>query len=72
MMENARTLKPDVETVVRTHSDEEAALLRKEKVGKVFVGEQELALGMTRHVIERIAGRADERQEVEEHGPLHS
>jgi len=72
MMDTARTLKPDVETVVRTHSDQAAALLRKEKVGKVFVGEQELALGMTRHVIERIAGRADERQEVEEHGPLHS
>jgi monovalent cation:H+ antiporter-2, CPA2 family len=51
---------------VRTHSDEEAALLRKEKAGKVFVGEHELALGMTRHVLERVAGGTDERQEVEE------
>ncbi len=67
MMDTARTLKPDVETVVRTHSDEEAALLRKERARKVFVGEHELALGMTRHVLERIAGRADERQAVEEH-----
>ncbi len=66
MMDTARTLKPDVETVVRTHSDEEAALLRKERARKVFIGEHELALGMTRHVLERIAGRADERQEVEE------
>ena len=66
MIEIARTLKPDVETVVRTHSDEEAALLRKEKAGKVFVGEHELALGMTRHVLERVAGGTDERQEVEE------
>lgn len=66
MIEIARTLKPNVETVVRTHSDEEAALLRKEKAGKVFVGEHELALGMTRHVLERVAGGADERQEVEE------
>jgi CPA2 family monovalent cation:H+ antiporter-2 len=65
MIEIARTLKPDVETVVRTHSDEEAALLRKEKAGKVFVGEHELALSMTRHVLERIAGGTDERQEVE-------
>jgi monovalent cation:H+ antiporter-2, CPA2 family len=65
MIEIARTLKPDVETVVRTHSDEEAALLRKEKAGKVFVGEHELALGMTRHVLERVAGGTDERQEVE-------
>ena len=67
MIETACALKPDVETVVRTHSDEEAALLRKERAGKVFVGEHELALGMTRHVLERIAGEADERQEVEEH-----
>ena len=67
MIEIARTLKPDVETIVRTHSNEEAALLRNEKAGKVFIGEHELALGMTRHVLERIAGGADERQEVEEH-----
>ena len=66
MIEIARTLKPDVETVVRTHSDEEAALLRKEKAGKVFVGEHELALGMTRHVLKRVAGGTDERQVVEE------
>jgi CPA2 family monovalent cation:H+ antiporter-2 len=56
MIEIARTLKPDVETVVRTHSDEEAEALLKEKAGKVFMGEHELALGMTRHVLERIAG----------------
>jgi CPA2 family monovalent cation:H+ antiporter-2 len=67
MIEIARTLKPDVETIVRTHSDVEAALLRNEKAGKVFIGEHQLALGMTRHVLERIAGGADERQEVEEH-----
>jgi CPA2 family monovalent cation:H+ antiporter-2 len=66
MIEIARMLKPDVETVVRTHSDEEAALLRKEKAGKVFIGEHELALGMTRHVLERVTGGADKRQEVEE------
>ena len=54
MIEIAHALKPDVEAVVRTHSDEEAALLRKEKAGKVFVGEHELALGMTRHVLEPI------------------
>ncbi|MGH8645743.1 MAG: YbaL family putative K(+) efflux transporter [Gammaproteobacteria bacterium] len=55
MTEIARMLNPRVETVVRTHSDEEAALLRKENAGKVFMGEHELALGMTRHVLERVA-----------------
>ena len=40
---------------VRTHSEEEAELLRKENAGKVFMGEHELAVGMTRHVLERVA-----------------
>ena len=54
MIDIARTLKPDMETVVRTHSDDEAALLRKENAGGVFMGEHELALAMTRHVLERL------------------
>ncbi len=66
MIEIARMLNPRVETVVRTHSDEEAALLRKENAGKVFMGEHELALGMARHVLARVAGGTDKRQEVEE------
>jgi CPA2 family monovalent cation:H+ antiporter-2 len=56
MIEIARALNPGVETVVRTHSEEEAALLQRENAGKVFMGEHELALGMTRHVLERVAG----------------
>ena len=55
MIEAARTLNPGIETVVRTHSEEEAELLRKENAGKVFMGEHELAVGMTRHVLERVA-----------------
>jgi len=60
MLEISRTLKPDTVTVVRTHSDEEAALLRKEKASKVFMGEHELALGMTRHVLQELAGETGE------------
>jgi len=55
MIEIARTVNPRIETVVRTHSEEEAALLEKENAGKVFLGEHELALAMTRHVLERFA-----------------
>ena len=55
MLEIARALNPGVEIVARAHSDEEAALLRKQRVGAVFMGEHELALGMTRHLLERIA-----------------
>ncbi len=55
MIEIARTLNPGIETVVRTHSEEEAVLLQRENAGKVFLGEHELALGMTRHVLEGVA-----------------
>ena len=65
MIEIARALKPDMETVVRVHSDEEAALLRKENAGRVFMGEHELALGMARHVLERVAGETGERKKTE-------
>jgi len=58
MIDIARTLKPDVETVVRTHSDDEAALLKKENASGVFMGEHELALAMTRHVLERLTQEA--------------
>jgi CPA2 family monovalent cation:H+ antiporter-2 len=61
MIEIARTLKPDVHTVVRTHSDEEAALLRQERAGGVFMGEHELALAMARHVLERLSSSPRER-----------
>ncbi len=53
MIEIARTLNPGIETVVRSHSEEEAVLLEQEQAGKVFLGEDELAKGMARHVLER-------------------
>ncbi len=59
MIEIARTLNPSIDTVVRTHSEEEAALLERENAGKVFVGEHELALSMTQHVFQRVVGGAE-------------
>ncbi len=53
MVQIARSLNPSIEIVVRTHDEEEAQLLRKENLGVVFYGEQELALAMTRHVLAR-------------------
>ncbi|HJW03437.1 MAG TPA: cation:proton antiporter, partial [Azospira sp.] len=50
----ARTLNPAIEIVLRTHSEEEAVLLEREKLGTVFMGEDELAKGMTRHVLARM------------------
>jgi CPA2 family monovalent cation:H+ antiporter-2 len=53
MAETARLLNPGIEIVVRTHSEEESQLLHKEDVGTVFFGEEELARGMTSHVLDR-------------------
>ena len=61
MIEIARTVNPRIETVVRTHSEEEAVLLEKENAGKVFLGEHELALAMTRYVLERYVAGNDQR-----------
>jgi CPA2 family monovalent cation:H+ antiporter-2 len=62
MVEIARTLNPRIETVLRTHSDEEAAMLRQEKLGTVFMGEHELALAMTREVLSRTRADIEERR----------
>lgn len=63
MIETARTLNPDVETLVRTYSDEEAELFRQENAGRTFMGERELALSMARYVLERVGSDID-RQET--------
>lgn len=55
MAEIARTLNPGIEVILRTHSEDESVLLRNEKIGSVFFGEEELAKGMTSHVLERFA-----------------
>ena len=61
MIEIARAINPRIETVVRTHSEEEAVLLEKENAGKVFLGEHELARSMIQHVLDRYAAGRDER-----------
>ncbi|HKI02995.1 MAG TPA: YbaL family putative K(+) efflux transporter [Thermoanaerobaculia bacterium] len=59
MIEVARMVNPRVETVVRTHSEEETALLMKESAGKIFMGEHELAQSISSYVLERVAGDPD-------------
>ncbi len=51
MVEIARTLNPGIAVVLRTHNEEEAELLRTESLGTVFFGEDELAKGMTSHIL---------------------
>ena len=55
MAETARTLNPDIEIVLRTHSEDESLLLSKDGIGTVFFGEEELAKGMMNHVLQRFA-----------------
>jgi monovalent cation/proton antiporter MnhG/PhaG subunit len=57
MVATARTVNPRIEVVVRTHRDEELTSLEKNIAGKVFLGEHELAVTMTRYVLERYAAR---------------
>lgn len=54
MVDTARMLNPAIEVVLRTHSDEESRMLEKENVGKVFMGEHELAKGITSHILTRM------------------
>jgi len=57
MAETARTLNSSIEIVLRTHSEDESVLLCKDGIGKVFFGEEELAKGMTSHVLERLGAQ---------------
>ncbi|MHB8111228.1 MAG: cation:proton antiporter domain-containing protein [Syntrophorhabdaceae bacterium] len=54
MIETAYMLNPGIHTIVRTHSEEEAELLRKEKAGAVFLGEYELAASMVGRLLEEM------------------
>lgn len=63
MVEIARTLNPQIEVVLRTHNEEEAELMQRESLGTVFLGEHELARGITRHVARRF-GRKQQDEAV--------
>lgn len=68
MIDTARRLRPDLEIVAPAHSEYEAALLRKDGAGWVFVGDHELAVAMTRHVADRIAAENRERAAIRNEG----
>ena len=53
MIETAQTLNPNIEIVLRTNNEDEAELLRKDKIGTVFFGKEELAKSMISHVTKR-------------------
>ena len=59
MADIARTLNPEIEIVLRTHIEEESMMLRKDGIGTVFFGEDELAKCMSGHVLKRFAPEAN-------------
>jgi CPA2 family monovalent cation:H+ antiporter-2 len=57
IVEIARTLNPGIQVLIRTHSEEEAALLRDEGLGTVFLDQQELARNMSHQVLLRLGAK---------------
>ena len=51
MIEAARTLNPAIQTVIRSHNEDEARLLTQQNAVTVCLGEQELAQAMARTVL---------------------
>ncbi len=54
MVEIARTLNPKVQVLLRTLSEDEAVLLRREGLGTVFLGKEELSRSMTTQVLDQM------------------
>jgi CPA2 family monovalent cation:H+ antiporter-2 len=53
MIATARLLNPSIETVIRSHNEQEARLLEEENGGTVFLADEALAQAMVQHVIDR-------------------
>jgi CPA2 family monovalent cation:H+ antiporter-2 len=51
VVEQARAIHPDIDIVVRTHTSAEQMYFEKLGVGRVVMGEQELALGMAHYAV---------------------
>ena len=52
-IELARRVQPEIDIVVRTHSDSERTYLEGKNVGKAVMGEHELAEAMARYALEK-------------------
>ena len=57
MLSTACTLNPNIETVVRSHSSDEARRLTQECGSTVFLADEALAQAMSRYVLERTEAR---------------
>jgi CPA2 family monovalent cation:H+ antiporter-2 len=55
MVDTARAVNPRIDVVVRTHREDQLTALEMDILGKVFLGEHELAVSMIRYVLDRYA-----------------
>jgi monovalent cation:H+ antiporter-2, CPA2 family len=53
ILDRGRRIKPDIDTLVRTHSVAEQRWAQSHGVGMAVIGEQELGLAMARHALRR-------------------
>jgi CPA2 family monovalent cation:H+ antiporter-2 len=53
MVNTAQTLNPEIEIVLRSGNEDEAALLKKDNLGTVFYSTEELAKNIMQHVLQR-------------------
>jgi CPA2 family monovalent cation:H+ antiporter-2 len=60
VLDLARQSNPGIDTVVRTHTDHELEHFEKVGVGRVVMGERELALGMTDYALTSLGGAINE------------
>jgi CPA2 family monovalent cation:H+ antiporter-2 len=59
MVEIARALNPRIGVLLRTHTDEETEMLRREQLGTVFMGEEELARAMSDRILRDLDAHQD-------------
>jgi monovalent cation:H+ antiporter-2, CPA2 family len=64
IVELARELKPGIDIVVRTHSEGELEKLESMGVGRVVMGERELARGMTEYALRSLGVPAERARAV--------
>jgi CPA2 family monovalent cation:H+ antiporter-2 len=66
VLDLARKRNPNIDTVVRTHSDHELQHFERQGVGRVMMGERELALGMTEYALQSLGLPEDRSHRVAE------
>jgi CPA2 family monovalent cation:H+ antiporter-2 len=64
MCEIAKTLRPEIQIVIRTHSEDESNLLNAEAIGKVFYGEEELANGMSKFILQQFPSQKNNNKHL--------